>query len=122
MAELPVNTIDREGTTADIDSLLVAAESAGDTFDATDDAFLVVYNGSAGMRTISLIFSDSVDEDGQNTANGGVVNKVVYVDLGKYGFFGPFPRTWYQDSDGMTRVEYDDAAGLQVGAFAVATS
>ena len=120
MAELTVNTIDREGGTADIDSLLVDAGNAGDTFDGAGKAFLVVYNGSAGMRTVTPLFSESVDVDGQTTAGGGILNKTVDVDVGKYAFIGPFTQD-YLDDDGMVSVEYDDVAGVLVGAFVLTT-
>ena len=123
MAELTVNTIDRDGATADVDSLLVDAGNAGDAWDASGGAFLVAYNGGAGTKTITLGFADSLDIDGQNTANGGVVNKTVDIDLGKYAFIGPFnTNSDYLDSDGFVRVTYDNAADLKVGAFVTATS
>lgn len=80
-------------------TLTGAAVAASDTFANTGRELLVVTNGDASSKTVTIDYK--LTADGQT-----VTDRVVTVPAGETWVIGPFPPSMYNDAGGLVTVTY----------------
>ncbi|WP_202237023.1 hypothetical protein [Actinacidiphila reveromycinica] len=110
MAALATNVVPRTGL--QLDALLVAATSGGDTALTGAGVFLVVKNADASAHVVTLATPGTVDGD------LAVADRSVSVAAGKT-FFIPLTATYRDPSTGRASITYDGVTSMSVAVVRV---
>lgn len=105
MALLSLVVISRSG----VAPAPVAADVAGDTFPNGGQEFLRIINGSGAPITATAAITETVD--GVTPAG-----KQITVPAGESRYFGPFPPSQYNDTNGRVAITYSAVTSVTVEA------
>jgi|CryBogDrversion2_11_1035321.scaffolds.fasta_scaffold00026_17 hypothetical protein len=114
MAILTVNNVDRTGQIDPV-GVLVSAGGSGDSFPNTGYEYVYVKNASGSSVTVTLVYQSTVD--GQT-----ITNRTVSVPASAGRLIGPFPTTYYNDSNARMNLTYSSATSVSVAVFKNASS
>jgi len=103
MATLTAETISRSG----LEPTHNAADAGGDEFANTGDEFIHVTNGSGGAITVTIETGGTVD-------GLAIADRTVSVPAGEERLIGPFPKSTYDDGDGLVQLTYSAVTSLTV--------
>ena len=102
----------------DLIAQLVAVTAGGDSFYLTGREILVINNGNAATRTVTLSTVVASAPD-----NYGIVNAVHDITLAipttKIGIWGAFTIFRFRDGSGNAQLTYSVSATVTIGVFAV---
>lgn len=74
--------------------------------------FVHVKNGSGSSINVTIATPGSVD-------GNAIADKVVAVPAGEERIIGPFPTSWYNQSDGTVHVDFSAVTAVTCGAFKI---
>lgn len=109
MATLTEQTFDEGGT----DLTLDAAAVAGDQFANTGKQLLIISNGDASSKTVTITAQDTSFED-KEYGNAVKQNQSLAVAAGSVGIMGPFPRRAFNDSSDNVQITYSAVTSVEV--------
>jgi hypothetical protein len=110
MATLTVQTFDEAGQ----DLTLSAAAGGGDEFANTGKELLVIHNGDASSKTVTITAQTTSFED-QEMGNAVKSNQQVIVSANNgVAIIGPFSRRAFNDSGGKVQITYSAVTSLEV--------
>jgi hypothetical protein len=109
MAELTYQQADIDGVTV----AMAAASGGGDTVRANDRGALLVTNGDASSKTVTIAVPG-------NTRFGQAEPDVaITVAAGATKLIGPFPRALVDPTDGFVHVSYSAVTSVTVAAVEI---
>lgn len=109
MATISEQTFDEAGT----DLTLTAAASGGDDFANQGQQFLVIKNGDASSKTVTVTAQNTSFES-STYGNAVKENQSLAVAAGSVGVMGPFPVQAFNDSNGKAQITYSAVTSLEV--------
>lgn len=116
MALLTVNAIQKAGI-ADIDAVLVAADVAGDSVDASSGIFIAVKNADASPHTLTIARPVPTSDCG-NLGELPVSDITLVVAAADTGFLAV--PLGYANGNGDFAWTYDGITSVTVGVFSIA--
>lgn len=112
MAELTVQNADVSGLTPSFDS----ADSEGDSFRNDGRTFLYVKNDDSSEHDVTISVQKTIEIGGITLS---ISDPTVTVSDSGEKMIGPFDMDWFNDSEKMVNVDYEDVTSVEVAAIKV---
>ena len=112
MAVLIAQKIDLSGKTLTFGS----ADVAGDVFDNSGSTLLYVKNEDISSHDVTLELQKNIEIEGLSLT---ITDPVVTVPTTDEKIIGPFPKGWFDDSNGQVNVSYDDITSVTVAVLEI---
>lgn len=109
MATISEQTFDEAGT----DLTLSSAASGGDQFANQGQHLLIVKNGDASSKTVTIT-AQSTSFESSTYGNSVKQDQSLAVAAGSVGVMGPFPVQAFNDSSGNVQITYSAATSVEI--------
>lgn len=109
MATISQQTFDEAGT----DLTLTAAAGGGDQFANQGQQILIISNGDASSKTVTVTAQNTSFES-STYGNSVKQDQALAVAAGSVGIMGPFPVASFNDSSGNAQITYSAVTSLEI--------
>ena len=107
MATLTTQKITRAG----LEATYASAAGGGDSFTPSANTLLHVKNAGAGDITVTI------DTPGTAIADVALANPAIVVTLAEERFIGPFPYSYFAQTDGLADITYSGVTSVTIAVF-----
>lgn len=109
MATIAVQTYNESGT----DLTMSSAAGGGDQFVNTGKEVIIIYNGDASGKTVTVTAQTTSFTDSKY-GSSVKEDQDVTVSAGGVAIMGPFPRQAFNDGSGYVQITYSAVTSLEV--------